>query len=349
MNTLPENCPFPRSAARHPGYVLVATGLLGAIAVLLALNIATGTVAIPLRDVLDVLLGGGEGSITEVIVLEKRLPEAITALVAGGALGVCGLMMQTLFRNPLADPSILGISSGASLAVALITFCASLFGLSLVVSPLWQILAALAGSTAVLAVSRRMVGNTALLITGIMVGYLASALVSVLQFSGNKDANFAFILWSQGSFSRAMTDGFFYIFLAVCIVGVAASFLLIRTFNALLLGENYARNLGIDIPRARRAIILLSALLTGAVTAYCGPIAFVGLAVPHIVRYTTRSADRRVLLPLTVLAGAAITLLCALISKQAIFGYMLPINAVTSLIGAPIVILAVLKNSTAKN
>ena len=262
-------------------------------------------------------------------------------------------MMQTLFRNPLADPSILGISSGASLAVALITFCASLFGLSLVVSPLWQILAALAGSTAVLvfllAVSRRMVGNTALLITGIMVGYLASALVSVLQFSGNKDANFAFILWSQGSFSRAMTDGFFYIFLAVCIVGVAASFLLIRTFNALLLGENYARNLGIDIPRARRAIILLSALLTGAVTAYCGPIAFVGLAVPHIVRYTTRSADRRVLLPLTVLAGAAITLLCALISKQAIFGYMLPINAVTSLIGAPIVILAVLKNSTAKN
>ena len=146
-----------------------------------------------------------------------------------------------------------------------------------------------------------------------------------------------------------MTDGVFYIFLAVCIVGVAASFLLIRTFNALLLGENYARNLGIDIPRARRAIILLSALLTGAVTAYCGPIAFVGLAVPHIVRYTTRSADRRVLLPLTVLAGAAITLLCALISKQAIFGYMLPINAVTSLIGAPIVILAVLKNSTAKN
>ena len=185
MNTLPENCPFPRSAARHPGYVLIATGLLGAIAVLLALNIATGTVAIPLRDVLDVLLGGGEGSITEVIVLEKRLPEAITALVAGGALGVCGLMMQTLFRNPLADPSILGISSGASLAVALITFCASLFGLSLVVSPLWQILAALAGSTAVLvfllAVSRRMVGNTALLITGIMVGYLASALVSELQ------------------------------------------------------------------------------------------------------------------------------------------------------------------------
>lgn len=353
MNTLPENCPSARSAARRPGYLLIAMGLLGAIAVLLALNIATGTVTIPLRDVLDVLLGGGEGSITEVIVLEKRLPEAVTALVAGGALGVCGLMMQTLFRNPLADPSILGISSGASLAVALITFCASLFGLSLVVSPLWQILAALAGSTAVLvfllAVSRRMVGNTALLITGIMVGYLASALVSVLQFSGNKDANFAFILWSQGSFSRAMTDGFFYIFLAVCIVGVAASFLLIRTFNALLLGENYARNLGIDIPRARRAIILLSALLTGAVTAYCGPIAFVGLAVPHIVRYTTRSADRRVLLPLTVLAGAAITLLCALISKQAIFGYMLPINAVTSLIGAPIVILAVLKNSTAKN
>ena len=150
MNTLPENCPFPRSAARHPGYVLIATGLLGAIAVLLALNIATGTVAIPLRDVLDVLLGGGEGSITEVIVLGKTLAGGHVALVAGGALGVCGLMMQTLFRNPLADPSILGISSGASLAVALITFCASLFGLSLVVSPLWQILAALAGSTAVL-------------------------------------------------------------------------------------------------------------------------------------------------------------------------------------------------------
>ena len=146
-----------------------------------------------------------------------------------------------------------------------------------------------------------------------------------------------------------MADGFFYSFLAVCAIGVTASFFLIRTFNALLLGENYARNLGINISRARTAIILISALLTGAVTAYCGPIAFIGLAVPHIVRYTTRSADRRVLLPLTVLAGAAITLACGIIAKQAIFGYMLPVNAVTSLIGAPIVIMAVLKSSSAKS
>lgn len=334
-------------------YLLTGAVLVALIAVLFAVSVAFGTVSIPLRDVWNVLTGADPDSITSIIVLEKRIPEAVTALAAGGTLAVCGLMMQTLFRNPLADPSILGISSGASLAVALITFCAGMFGFSLIIGPLWQILAALAGSAAVLvfllAVSRRMVGNTALLITGIMVGYLASALVSVLQFSGNKDANFAFIMWSQGSFSRAMTDGFFYSFLAVCAIGVTASFFLIRTFNALLLGENYARNLGINIPRARTAIILISALLTGAVTAYCGPIAFIGLAVPHIVRYTTRSADRRVLLPLTVLAGAAITLACGIIAKQAIFGYMLPVNAVTSLIGAPIVIMAVLKSSSAKS
>ncbi len=334
-------------------YLLTGAVLLALIVVLFAVSVAFGTVSIPLRDVWDVLTGADPDSITRIIVLEKRIPEAVTALAAGGTLAVCGLMMQTLFRNPLADPSILGISSGASLAVALITFCAGTFGFSLIIGPLWQILAALAGSAAVLVflltVSRRMVGNTALLITGIMVGYLASALVSVLQFSGNKDANFAFIMWSQGSFSRAMADGFFYSFLAVCAIGVAATFFLIRTFNALLLGENYARNLGIHIPRARMAIILISALLTGAVTAYCGPIAFIGLAVPHIVRYTTRSADRRVLLPLTVLAGAVITLACGIIAKQAIFGYMLPVNAVTSLIGAPIVIMAVLKSSSAKS
>ncbi len=334
-------------------YLLTGAVLLTLIVVLFAVSVAFGTVSIPLREVLDVLTGADQDSITRIIVLEKRIPEAVTALAAGGTLAVCGLMMQTLFRNPLADPSILGISSGASLAVALITFCAGTFGFSLIIGPLWQILAALAGSAAVLvfllAVSRRMVGNTSLLITGIMVGYLASALVSVLQFSGNKDANFAFIMWSQGSFSRAMADGFFYSFLAVCAIGVTASFFLIRTFNALLLGENYARNLGINIPRARTAIILISALLTGAVTAYCGPIAFIGLAVPHIVRYTTRSADRRVLLPLTILAGAAITLACGIIAKQAIFGYMLPVNAVTSLIGAPIVIMAVLKSSSAKS
>lgn len=334
-------------------YLLTGAVLLALIVVLFAVSVAFGTVSIPLREVLDVLTGADQDSITRIIVLEKRIPEAVTALAAGGTLAVCGLMMQTLFRNPLADPSILGISSGASLAVALITFCAGTFGFSLIIGPLWQILAALAGSAAVLvfllAVSRRMVGNTSLLITGIMVGYLASALVSVLQFSGNKDANFAFIMWSQGSFSRAMADGFFYSFLAVCAIGVTASFFLIRTFNALLLGENYARNLGINIPRARTAIILISALLTGAVTAYCGPIAFIGLAVPHIVRYTTRSADRRVLLPLTILAGAAITLACGIIAKQAIFGYMLPVNAVTSLIGAPIVIMAVLKSSSAKS
>lgn len=279
-------------------YLLTGAVLLALIVVLFAVSVAFGTVSIPLREVLDVLTGADQDSITRIIVLEKRIPEAVTALAAGGTLAVCGLMMQTLFRNPLADPSILGISSGASLAVALITFCAGTFGFSLIIGPLWQILAALAGSAAVLvfllAVSRRMVGNTSLLITGIMVGYLASALVSVLQFSGNKDANFAFIMWSQGSFSRAIADGFFYSFLAVCAIGVTASFFLIRTFNALLLGENYARNLGINIPRARTAIILISALLTGAVTAYCGPIAFIGLAVPHIVRYTTRSADRRV-------------------------------------------------------
>ena len=334
-------------------YLLTGAVLLALIVVLFAVSVAFGTVSIPLKDVWDVLTGADPDSITRIIILEKRIPEAVTALAAGGTLAVCGLMMQTLFRNPLADPSILGISSGASLAVALITFCAGTFGFSLIIGPLWQILAALAGSAAVLVflltVSRRMVGNTALLITGIMVGYLASALVSVLQFSGNKDANFAFIMWSQGSFSRAMADGFFYSFLAVCAIGVAATFFLIRTFNALLLGENYARNLGIHIPRARMAIILISALLTGAVTAYCGPIAFIGLAVPHIVRYTTRSADRRVLLPLTVLAGAVITLACGIIAKQAIFGYMLPVNAVTSLIGAPIVIMAVLKSSSAKS
>lgn len=320
---------------------------------LLAANIAFGTVSIPLSEVFSAITGRGGDTVSSVIVLEKRIPEAFTAFTAGCTLAVCGLMMQTLFRNPLADPSILGISSGATLAVAIVVFCAGLLGLSSVINPLWQILAALAGSAGVLvfllAVSKRMVGNTALLITGIMTGYLTSAVVSVLQYSGGERANFAFIMWSQGSFSRASADGFFAVFTAVCAAGIILSFFMIRTLNALLLGENYARNLGVDIRTARTKIILLTALLAGTVTAYCGPVAFIGLAVPHIVRYLTGSADRRTLVPLTVIAGGVITLVCSLVAKQAVFGYMLPVNAVTSLIGAPIVIMAVLKNSSGRN
>ncbi|MBO4961759.1 MAG: iron ABC transporter permease [Flavobacteriales bacterium] len=334
---------------KYSRYFICGIILLIAIIVLFCANVAMGSVHIPITDVINTILGNNEG-IYDVIITERRLPEAVSSMVAGSALAVCGLMMQTLFRNPLADPSILGISSGSTLFIAILTFCSTALGIGAIMNPIWQIIAATAGSMVVLffllAVSRRVVSNTSLLITGIMTGYLTSALVSILQYSGSKDANFAFVMWTQGSFSRVVSSDLFFIFIIVCIAGIIAVFFLIRTLNALLLGENYARNMGINVHRSRNIIIIITALLTAAVTAYCGPIAFIGLAVPHIVRYMTRSADRRTLVPLTALAGACITLLCALIAKMEVFGYMLPINAVTSLIGAPIVIAAIFKNSS---
>lgn len=334
---------------KNSRYFICGGVLLAAIVVLFCANIAMGSVHIPIAEVINSITGSGDG-IYDIIIRERRLPEATSAIIAGSTLAVCGLMMQTLFHNPLADPSILGISSGSTLFIAILTFCSTALGIGAIVSPLWQIIAATAGSMMVLlfllAVSRRVVSNTSLLITGIMTGYLTSALVSILQYSGSEDANFAFVIWTQGSFSRVVSGELFYIFISVCVVGVTAVFFLIRTLNALLLGENYARNMGINIKRSRNIIIILTAILTAAVTAYCGPIAFIGLAVPHIVRYMTRTADRRTLVPLTALAGSVITLLCALIAKLEVFGYMLPINAVTSLIGAPIVIAAIFKNSS---
>lgn len=332
-------------------FVVGIVGVVLLIALLCA-NIASGTVHIPLNDIISTICGK-ENELYDIIITQRRIPEAVTAMVAGSALAVCGLMMQTLFRNPLADPSILGISSGATLFIAILTFCSTTFGLSVLVKPIWQITAAIIGSVCVLVfllvVSKKLIGNTALLITGIMTGYLTSSLVSVLQYSGSKDANFAFVMWLQGSFSRASLGEFFFAFIIICVVGMAAVFFLIRTFNALLLGENYAQNLGINVKKTRNIIIIITAVLTAVVTSYCGPIAFIGLAVPHIVRYMTRSADRRILVPLTILMGGVITLACSLIAKQSIFGYLLPINAVTSLIGAPIVIMAIFKNSSIKD
>lgn len=333
----------------------VLIGILGIIVLgilLFLLNLFVGSVTIPFGDIVKVLLKENTDNTLNVIIFDYRLPQALTAMLAGAALAVAGLLMQTLFRNPLADPSMLGISSGASLGVGLvILLTGAISGAAISSFGWWSTigvsLAAFIGAVAVLfimlAFSARMKNMTTLIIIGLMIAYLAGSITDILKFFSLKEDIHAFVIWGMGSFSGVGTSKLL-IFSISIIIGLFASFFLSKNLNILLLGEMYAENLGLNIKRNSVIIILLSGYLTAIVTAYCGPIAFVGLAMPHIARFLFKSSDHRLLIPATMLIGMDLTLFCNLIARMPGFDGNLPINAVTAFIGAPVVISVIMKS-----
>lgn len=321
--------------------------LVAAVLLFFFLNLLLGSVHIPVESVWNVIWGTGEESeITRNIVLKSRVPQALTAIVAGAGLAVSGLLMQTVFRNPLAGPSVLGISSGASLGVAfVILLSGTLGGVALsrlgFVGEIALTIGATAGAFAVMAlivyVSQHVKGNVTLLIIGVMIGYLASAIIGVLKFFSVEEDIRAYVIWGLGSFAR-VSGGQMLLFAGIMVVLLPLSFLLVKTLNLLLLGDGYARNLGLNIRRARFLVISFSGILTAIVTAYCGPIMFLGLAVPHLSRALFQTSDHRVLMPATLFMGSVLALVCNLLARMPGFEGALPVNSVTALVGAPVVV-----------
>ena len=310
------------------------------------LNLLLGTVQIPLDAVLRILMG--DESVSEIwfnIIWSSRVPQALTATVAGAGLAVSGLQMQTVFRNPLAGPSVLGISNGASLGVAFVVLMSGSLG-GVALSRLGYLgdaamsVAAIVGALAVMAlilyVSQKVKGNVTLLIIGVMIGYLATAVIGVLKFFSAEEDVKAYVVWGLGSFARVSGDQMT-LFVLLMAVLLPLSMLLCKTMNILLLGDYYASNLGLNLRRARLLVISCSGILVAIVTAYCGPIMFIGLAVPHLCRTLFRSSDHRILMPATMLTGAALALLCNLVARMPGFEGALPVNSVTALIGAPVI------------
>ncbi len=303
-------------------------------------NIVAGPVKIPFIEALRILFGklAAQPSWNH-IVLSSRLPQAVTALLGGSALAASGLLLQTFFKNPLAGPSILGISDGANLGVALAMLYIS------TTSYLTTIAAAFIGAAVVLVViiwfSHKVRSNVMLLIIGIMVGYLASSLISILNYNASADKVHQYVMWGMGDFGSVSMEKLPW-FVSFIVAGLIAALLLVKPLNALLLGESYAANLGINVRAARLAILLVTGLLTATVTAFCGPISFIGLAVPHIARLSLGSSNHRSLLPVTILTGGAIALLCNLLSNLSTGGGPLPLNAMTSIVGAPIIIYVIM-------
>lgn len=323
--------------------------LMGTLVVLMTANVYFGAVSIPARAVTDILLGHeAERASWSFIIWENRMPQAITAMFSGAGLAAAGLLLQTAFRNPLAGPSILGVDGGANLGVAVTllllggSLTAGVFSLS---GFLLVILAAMAGAWAIMAIliifSRLLRSNTMLLITGVMISYLTSSLISLLNYGATEEGVRSFMMWGLGSFSNVTIDRL-PAFVLTMSVGIIGSLLLIKPLNALLLGENYATNLGINVRRTRTLLLFCTGLLTATSTAFCGPIAFVGLAVPHIARLILGTADHRRLLPATLLTGACLALLCNLLSTLPADS-LIPINVITPVLGAPVVIWVIMR------
>lgn len=314
-------------------------------AALFTADLLIGSVAVALRDIWAALTGGSCDPAVRDIILKIRLLKAVTALFAGAALAASGLQMQTLFRNPLAGPYVLGISSGAGLGVALFLLGAPLLGVSAhsFVQSLSIAGAAWLGAALVLlivmAVSRRIKDIMVILILGMMFGSGVSSVVEILQYLSSEAALKSFVIWTMGSLGD-VTGGNLALMLPVITAGLVLSVAVIKPLNLLLLGENYARTMGLNVQRTRTLLFLSTVLLAGTVTAFCGPVGFIGLAVPHLARMLFASADHRVLMPASMLSGAALLLVCDLISKS----LALPINTVTALMGIPVVIVVVVRN-----
>ena len=328
--------------------------LAASLPILFLINLAFGSVSIPLDQVANILTGGSSGKASwDFIILQSRLPQAITAIFCGASLAVSGLMLQTYFRNPLAGPSVLGISNGASLGVAIVMLAlggtlgaAGEMGTGLkLTGSVLVIIAAFAGAVIVtmlyLVVTRFIKSNLIILILGIMVGYMTSSVVTLLNFFATVENVHSFVSWGMGSFSN-VTTAQLPLLCGTSLVGIIIALALTKSFNMLLLGENYAANLGVNLSRIRSMVLISTGILTAITTAFCGPVSFIGLAVPHIARLLINSEDHRVLLPATLMSGAAIAMLCNIISvlpQQMI----IPLNAVTPLFGAPVIIYIILK------
>ena len=314
------------------------------LAVLFVADLSFGSIRIPFGEAMNVLFGASSDTINTEILLNFRLPKAITAILAGASLSVAGLMMQTLFRNPLAEPYILGVSSGASLGVALVMMASAVLPAVFISSGWGMILAAVIGAALVLllvvGVSFKVQNSVSLLIVGIMFGTIASSLVGVLQYFSNPDAIKLFIMWNMGSLS-AVTWEYLQIVVPTILTGLLLAIILTKRLNGLLLGENYARGLGIPILQTRVLIVTATGILAGAITAFTGPIAFVGVAIPHIARGIFRTAKHQLLMPACVLLGASLILICDIISQ--IPTHTLPINTISALFGAPVIIWIILK------
>ena len=336
-------------AGARPLVLLLLLLLLGSF---LLLSLALGSASIPLDQIVRVLLGGEADQLAwSNIILKFRLPKTITAMLSGMALGVSGLLMQTYFRNPLAEPYVLGVSSGASLGVALVVLTAGagggalLAGLGLAGDLLLTVAAGLGAAitmTLVLLAAFRVQSSATLLILGLMFGYLVTALVSLLLYFARPERIQAFINWTFGSFS-GVTNEQLPILALIVSAGLLLAAALVKPLNALLLGEEYARSLGLNLAGTRLGAITATALLVSAVTAFCGPIAFIGIAAPHLCRVILGSADHRLLLPGTVLIGACVALGASLIAELPGHNLVLPLNVVTALLGAPIVMLVLLR------
>lgn len=328
--------------------------LLFVLIVLLFLaNVLIGSVKISVHDVCLILFGQAapadidavQWEIWTNILLKSRVPQALTAIVAGAGLAESGLQMQTVFRNPLAGPSVLGISNGASLGVATVVLMSGTFG-GVALSRLGYLgdaamsVAAIVGALAVMAlivwVAQRVESNVTLLIIGVMIGYLSTAIIGVLKFFSPEEDVKAFVVWGLGSFARVSGDEML-LFVCIMLVLLPLSLLLTKSMNLLLLGDAYARNLGLDVRRSRLLVILSSGTLVAIVTAYCGPIMFIGLAVPHLCRALFRTSDHRTLMPATMLCGSALALLCSLLARFPGLEGALPVNSVTALVGAPVI------------
>lgn len=316
-----------------------------AIALLLAIDIMVGSVGIAIGDVWAALTGGDCDPITRKIILDIRLMKAIVAILAGAALAVSGLQMQTLFRNPLAGPYVLGVSSGASLGVAIFILGSPLLGIASTstFSSLGTAGAAWVGAAAILtvvaAVSRRIKDIMVILILGMMVSSGVSAIVQILQYLSAEEALKSFVIWTMGSLGDVTSAQLALVAPAV-IAGLTISVAAIKPLNLLLMGEEYARTMGANIQRTRTLILLSTTLLAGTVTAFCGPIGFIGLAIPHVARILFREADHRTLMPASAMTGAVALLLCDIVSKM----LTLPVNTITALLGIPIVVWVVIRN-----
>ena len=318
--------------------------LVVSIVLLFFLSLVHGSVHIPLGEAVPVLLGDDSPESWRFIILETRLPQALTAWLAGGALAASGLLLQTAFGNPLAAPDIFGVTSGASLAVALLTLT-PVATLPVVLGYLSSVGAAFVGAIAVTALifclSRWVRSPVVLMVVGIMVGYLASSAITLLNFFATEQGVKNFAVWGMGNFGNVPMD-VMPVFAPLTILVTCCAFLLVKPLNALLLGERYAENLGVNVKSLRRELLLLTGLLTAVVTAFCGPVAFIALAVPHVARLLVRTADHRLLLLVTVLAGQAVALLCNVLTTLPGEAGILPLNAVTPLIGAPVIIYVLL-------
>lgn len=326
--------------------------LLAVAMVLLSVaNVLWGSLDIPVSDVWRILCGGEvEGHPAwSIIVLQGRIPQMLTALLTGTALGTCGLLLQTAFRNPLAGPSILGIDSGANLGVAIVLLLlggtASIGSLTLG-GHLLVVVAAMVGALAIMALlmilSRLLRSQVMLLITGVIISYVTGSIIQLLNYSATEQGVHSFVIWGMGNFASVGIERL-PVFCTLSCLGLFLALLLIKPLDALLLGDHYAENLGIRIGRVRQMLLLVTGLLTATTTAFCGPISFIGLAVPHLARLTLGTSHHRTLMPATMLVGANLALACNLLSTLPRDGSIIPISVITPLIGAPVVLHVILK------